>query len=108
MEPLLGNVRDGTSAHVCRSGTRGVHVWKRDERMTARSDREVRPVLFSGGDRLREWIEAGGSPARPAVLGGFRLRWSGFWFDRYAAITARRCGNISLPRDPIFILGLWR
>jgi hypothetical protein len=76
--------------------------------MTTHSDRQGRPVLFSGGDRLREWIKAGGSPARPAVLGGFRLHWSGFWFERYAATTALRCGNIALPRDPIFILGLWR
>jgi hypothetical protein len=76
--------------------------------MTTASDHRVRPVLFNGGDRLREWIEAGGSPERPTVLGGFRLRWSGFWFERYAAITARRCGSIALPHNPIFILGLWR
>jgi hypothetical protein len=76
--------------------------------MTTRSDHQMRPVLFNGGDRLREWIEAGGSPERPTILGEFRLRWSGFWFERYAAITERRCGRITLPRDPIFILGLWR
>jgi hypothetical protein len=76
--------------------------------MTTHSNRQLRPVLFNGGERLREWIAAGGLPARPAVLGGFRLRWSEFWFERYAETTARRCANFVLPRDPIFILGLWR
>jgi omega-hydroxy-beta-dihydromenaquinone-9 sulfotransferase len=76
--------------------------------MIARSDNRVRPVAFNGGVRLREWIEAGGSPARHPVLGGFQLRWSGYWFERHAEITARRCAKIALPADPVFILGLWR
>jgi hypothetical protein len=76
--------------------------------MTTASDKAPRPVLLSGGDRLREWIESGGPPARSALLPGLRLRWSGFWFERHAAMTARRCAGVHLPADPIFILGLWR
>jgi hypothetical protein len=64
--------------------------------------------MFNGGVRLREWIEAGGSPARHAALGKFRLRWSEFWFERHAAMTASRCAQIALPANPVFILGLWR
>jgi omega-hydroxy-beta-dihydromenaquinone-9 sulfotransferase len=76
--------------------------------MSARSDHRAAPVLFNGGVRLREWIEAGGSPARHTPLAGFRLRWSGFWFERHAAITERKCAQIDLPANPVFVLGLWR
>jgi hypothetical protein len=102
--PFGGSDRDRTPS--IRRAAR--YLRNRDERITARSEDQVRPVLFNGGVRLREWIEAGGSPARPTVLGGFRLRWSGFWFERYAAVTARKCGGTALPRNPIFIVGLWR
>jgi omega-hydroxy-beta-dihydromenaquinone-9 sulfotransferase len=76
--------------------------------MTAPADTHLRPVLLNGGDRLRAWIESGGTPARPVVLRELRLRWSGFWFERYAVMTARRCAAIPLPADPTFIVGLWR
>jgi hypothetical protein len=36
------------------------------------------------------------------------LRWSGFWFERYAAMTESKCASTALPSNPIFILGLWR
>jgi hypothetical protein len=36
------------------------------------------------------------------------MRWSGFWFERCAAMTADRCATTVLPSNPTFILGLWR
>jgi hypothetical protein len=76
--------------------------------MTIPPDSCPRPVLFNGGERLCEWIESGGSPARPVALRGLRLHWSAFWFERYASMTARKCAMTSLPNNPTFIVGLWR
>jgi hypothetical protein len=71
-------------------------------------DSPLGPILFHGGDRLRAWIESGGLPERPVGLRGLRLRWSGFWFERHAAMTARICAATVLPSNPTFIVGLWR
>jgi hypothetical protein len=76
--------------------------------MSARSANQARPILLHGGDRLRSWIDCGGSPGRPVLLQSLRLRWSGFWFERCASMTARKCTTTILPSDPTFILGLWR
>jgi len=66
------------------------------------------PVALRGGLALSAWIEAGGSPQRSVKLRGLQHRWFGFWFERYADVTAQKCAKFALPDDPVFIVGLWR
>jgi hypothetical protein len=66
------------------------------------------PVLLHVGRELHKWIIAGGRPERFARLMRSRLRWGAYWFERHAAMTARRCTAASIPLDPIFIVGMWR
>jgi hypothetical protein len=66
------------------------------------------PVALRGGLTLSAWIEAGGSPQRRVRLRNLQHRWFGFWFERYAQMTAQRCAAVALPDDPVFIVGLWR
>jgi hypothetical protein len=68
----------------------------------------AKPILLCGGRGLSAWIKSGGRPTRPIRMSRLRLSWSEIWFERCAEISAKRCSTISLPRDPTFILGLWR
>jgi omega-hydroxy-beta-dihydromenaquinone-9 sulfotransferase len=66
------------------------------------------PAALRGGQTLSAWVEAGGPPQRNVKFRGLQHRWFGFWFERYADITARKCASVALPDNPVFIVGLWR
>jgi len=66
------------------------------------------PVLLHVGRELENWIIAGGRAERFARLMRIRLRWSAYWFEQHAAMTARRCAATSIPINPVFIVGMWR
>jgi len=66
------------------------------------------PVLLRGGEDLLQWIESGGPLDRRLAFQHLRQRWTAFWFERHAEITARRCEAVPLPARMVFIVGLWR
>jgi hypothetical protein len=70
--------------------------------------RSPRPVLLHPGRELQRWIADGGRPERFARWMRFRLRWSAYWFEKHAIISARQCAATTLPPNPTFIVGLWR
>jgi len=69
---------------------------------------EREPAALCGGRELSSWIEAGGRAERPMKLRALRHRWSGWWFEKYAKISAQKCTGVPLPSNPVFIVGLWR
>lgn len=61
-----------------------------------------------GGRALAEWIREG-CPTERRVRGYLpRLWWHAFWFEHNWQTQVARLGDISLPEDPVFIVGLWR
>jgi len=76
--------------------------------VTKRGGGSRRPIILNACVDLNRWIEAGGSPEHTVRFRGMQHRWSGFWFERHAKITAQRCAMVELPSNPVFIVGLWR
>lgn len=64
---------------------------------------------FRHGAALRAWIDAGSAASvGRGALQRLRIKWAEYWFDSFASMTARRCANVELRADPVFILGMWR
>jgi len=76
--------------------------------MTKIREADCDPVLLSGGQKLFDWIMAGGKPDRSGPLMSLRLRWAAYWFERLSSLAARRCETVQLPTKIVFILGFWR
>jgi omega-hydroxy-beta-dihydromenaquinone-9 sulfotransferase len=66
----------------------------------------VQPLY--GGEKLADWIRAGGRPDRKISVYFPRLRWHAYWFERNWQTQARKLAGAGLPEDPVFILGPWR
>lgn len=62
--------------------------------------------LHRGCESLQKWIQE--SNLRRSF--GERLlgNWIGYWFDRHLGMTESLVREVTLPDDPIFIIGLWR
>jgi hypothetical protein len=61
-----------------------------------------------GSAALAEWIREGGRPERRIFAYRAQLSWQARWFEINWRHQAQRLAGITLPQDPVFILGLWR
>jgi hypothetical protein len=66
----------------------------------------VEPLF--GGWPLAEWARAGGPPERHVRALSARLRWHSYWFENNLRMQTKRVEPVALPKDPVFILGMWR
>ncbi|HTW37331.1 MAG TPA: sulfotransferase [Steroidobacteraceae bacterium] len=64
--------------------------------------------LLLGSRALADWILDGGRLPRRHFRDSARLRWHAYWFEHNWQTQAGRVAGAPLPRDPVFILGLWR
>lgn len=64
--------------------------------------------IWYGARALRDWIRAGGRPQRRIPAQALRLWWHAQWFETNWAAQQRRLEPLPAPRNPLFVLGLWR
>lgn len=64
--------------------------------------------MLYGGRALSDWVFAGGNPAHALFAYKARLRWHTHWFEHNWQSQTRSLETLSLPQDPVFIVGPWR
>jgi omega-hydroxy-beta-dihydromenaquinone-9 sulfotransferase len=70
--------------------------------------KQATPRGLFGAKALADWISEGGRAERRIFAYRAQLRWHAHWFELNWRHQTRRLSAIELPRDPVFILGLWR
>ena len=73
-----------------------------------KNSKSAAPRALFGSAALAEWIREGGRAERRIFAYRAQLRWQARWFEINWRHQAQRLAEVTLPQNPVFILGLWR